>query len=394
MRSARAVSVGLFVLAALVPALDAGAASKDDQFDALQEQIGEASAAEVDALADLGRVQQRRASLDARVAALDAEITTVQARIASQQREATILTAAALELDRRAELTARRLRRAERRFDESAAALYTGNTEPQAAYAGLVLDAHSLNELGSGRAYLENVSVMRQHAVEQLDGLRARNARLHNEAEQRRALVEVARQAAVVEQQTLGSLRAEQAVQRNAAANQETRERTVVARIRSRKAEYTAELAGLQATSTEIRALLYDLQVNQPRASNFHVERPVPGEITSGFGPRYHPVLGYGRMHTGIDFRAAYGSSIHAAAPGRVVWSGVRGGYGNAVVIDHGNQYATLYGHASQLLVEVGAQVDTGDPIAAAGATGLATGPHLHFEVRILGNPVDPAQYL
>jgi murein DD-endopeptidase MepM/ murein hydrolase activator NlpD len=386
--------VGIFVLAALVPALDAGAASKDDQIAALQEQIGEASAAEVDALADLGRVQQRRASLDARVAALDAQITTAQARIAARQREATILTAAALELDRRAELTARRLRRAERRFDESAAALYTGNTEPQAAYAGLVFDAHSLNELGSGRAYLENVSVMRQHAVEQLDGLRARNARLRKEAEQRRALVEVARQAAVVEQRTLGTLRAEQAVQRDAVANQETRERTVVARIRSRKAEYTAELAGLQATSTEIRALLYDLQVNQPRASNFHVERPVSGEITSGFGPRYHPVLGYGRMHTGIDFRAPYGSSIHAAAPGRVVWSGVRGGYGNAVVIDHGNQYATLYGHASQLLVEVGEQVDTGDTIAAAGATGLATGPHLHFEVRILGNPVDPAQYL
>jgi murein DD-endopeptidase MepM/ murein hydrolase activator NlpD len=183
-------------------------------------------------------------------------------------------------------------------------------------------------------------------------------------------------------------------VQRDAVAQQEARERTVVASIRSRKAEYTAELAGLQATSTEIRALLYDLQVNQTRASNFHVERPVPGEITSGFGPRYHPVLGYGRMHTGLDFRAPYGSEIHAAAGGRVVWSGARGGYGNAVVIDHGNQYATLYGHASQLFVDVGEQVATGDTIAAAGSTGLATGPHLHFEVRILGNPVDPAQYL
>ena len=146
--------------------------------------------------------------------------------------------------------------------------------------------------------------------------------------------------------------------------------------------------------STQIRSLLYDLQVNQPRASNFHAERPVPGAITSGFGPRYHPVLGYGRMHTGIDFAAPYGSSIQAAAPGRVVWSGVRGGYGNTVVVDHGNQYATLYGHASELYVDVGEEVGIGETIAAAGATGLATGPHLHFEVRILGNPVDPAQYL
>jgi murein DD-endopeptidase MepM/ murein hydrolase activator NlpD len=192
----------------------------------------------------------------------------------------------------------------------------------------------------------------------------------------------------------LQGLRARQEQQRSAVAKHEAREAQVVERIQSKKSEYTAELAALQTTSTQLSSFLYDLQAGQSRASHFDAQRPVPGVITSGYGPRYHPVLGYGRMHSGIDFRAGYGSPIQAAAPGRVVWSGERGGYGNAVVIDHGGQYATLYGHASELYVGVGEEVSTGDTIAAAGATGLATGPHLHFEVRILGTPVDPAQYL
>ena len=122
---------------------------------------------------------------------------------------------------------------------------------------------------------------------------------------------------------------------------------------------------------------------------------PIPGApITSGFGMRYHPILHYTRMHTGVDFGAGYGTPIHAAAAGVVIASERMGGYGNVVIVDHGGGFATVYGHCSRLLVSDGERVGRGQVIARVGATGLATGPHLHFEVRINGHPVNPLRYL
>jgi len=118
--------------------------------------------------------------------------------------------------------------------------------------------------------------------------------------------------------------------------------------------------------------------------------RPVSARITSGFGSRFHPILHRTRMHTGVDFGAAYGTSIHAAGGGTVILAHYNSGYGNCVVIDHGNGVTTLYGHCSALLVSAGDVVQQGQTIARVGATGMATGPHLHFEVRHNGVPVNP----
>jgi murein DD-endopeptidase MepM/ murein hydrolase activator NlpD len=120
---------------------------------------------------------------------------------------------------------------------------------------------------------------------------------------------------------------------------------------------------------------------------------PSDSEITSGFGWRMHPILGYQRFHSGVDFGADYGSVIRAADRGVVIFAGWYGGYGNAVILDHGNNITTLYGHSSELYVSEGQSVERGQPIAAAGSTGLSTGPHLHFEVRQAGEPVDPMSY-
>ncbi|MEO0539342.1 MAG: peptidoglycan DD-metalloendopeptidase family protein [Cyanobacteria bacterium P01_A01_bin.105] len=121
---------------------------------------------------------------------------------------------------------------------------------------------------------------------------------------------------------------------------------------------------------------------------------PTAGRITSRFGTRTHPVLGYRRFHGGIDFGASTGTPVNAADSGRVIFSGWYGGYGNAVIIDHGGGITTLYGHNSRLLVSEGQTVQQGQAIAAVGSTGLSTGPHLHFEVRRNGNPVDPLGFL
>ena len=120
---------------------------------------------------------------------------------------------------------------------------------------------------------------------------------------------------------------------------------------------------------------------------------PANGPVTSPYGYRRHPIAGVDRLHAGIDIGAASGSPIVAAASGEVVYAGWYGGYGLAVVINHGDGYATLYAHQSSIAVTTGQQVGRGVVIGAVGTTGYSTGPHLHFEVRINGNPVDPMPY-
>lgn len=116
--------------------------------------------------------------------------------------------------------------------------------------------------------------------------------------------------------------------------------------------------------------------------------------ITSTFGNRYHPVLKTWKYHTGLDIGGSSGSNIVAAADGTVILASVYGGYGNCVMIDHGSGIVTVYGHASSLLVSAGQNVTKGQVIARVGSTGISTGPHLHFEVRVNGEYVNPLSYL
>lgn len=117
---------------------------------------------------------------------------------------------------------------------------------------------------------------------------------------------------------------------------------------------------------------------------------PVDGRITSGFGLRRDPINGELRSHGGIDIAVPEGTDIRAAAPGRVVFSGFSRGYGNTVIIEHENGLSTLYAHNLSNLVKVGDIVNQNSIIALSGSTGRSTGPHLHFEVRKGGTPIDP----
>ncbi len=122
--------------------------------------------------------------------------------------------------------------------------------------------------------------------------------------------------------------------------------------------------------------------------------RPIPGAITSAFGYRMHPIFHVRKMHTGVDMHGGMGTPIHAVAAGTVVSAGTRGGYGKCVVISHGGNLSTLYAHQSTILVSVGQKVTRGQVIGEVGSTGYSTGPHLHFEVRVGGSPVNPTTYL
>jgi len=154
------------------------------------------------------------------------------------------------------------------------------------------------------------------------------------------------------------------------------------------------EIDSLQASSAALTARIQAAQAQHSSSgpsstpSSAGLIWPASGPVTSPFGFRW------GRMHEGIDIGASYGSAIHAAASGTIIYCGWESGYGNLTVIDHGGNLATAYGHQSSIAVTCGQQVSQGQVIGYVGSTGHSTGPHLHFEVRINGAPVDPMGYL
>jgi murein DD-endopeptidase MepM/ murein hydrolase activator NlpD len=170
--------------------------------------------------------------------------------------------------------------------------------------------------------------------------------------------------------------------------------RATLSSIQESEKEFLHEVSGLQAASAALAARIRSARSSTSSSGQSGTVSaagliwPVNGPITSPFGWRW------GRMHEGIDIGAPSGTPIHAAAAGSVIYAGWMDGYGNLVVIDHGNGLATAYGHQSSIAVGNGSGVRQGQVIGYVGCTGHCLGPHLHFEVRVNGTPVDPLGYL
>ena len=151
------------------------------------------------------------------------------------------------------------------------------------------------------------------------------------------------------------------------------------------------------AISDNIKAMLQGMEAASQMPSgggNGSFVWPCSGPITSYYGWRVHPIFGTRKYHSGMDIAVDYGTPIHAAATGVVVYSGWMGGYGYAIMIDHGGGLVTIYGHNSSLAVSEGQRVSQGQLVAYAGSTGYSTGPHCHFEVRLHGEVTEPLNYL
>src|SRR5579872_4656913 len=155
-----------------------------------------------------------------------------------------------------------------------------------------------------------------------------------------------------------------------------------------------ARIAAIQARCMAARAAGLPCPVEHWEGGPVQFMWPVRGPITSPFGMRTDPVTGRYQLHSGIDIGADYGVPIQAAADGVVLYAGWYGGYGNAIILDNTSGLSTLYAHCSAMYVSVNQQVQRGQVIGAVGATGYATGPHLHFEIRVNGVPVDPLSRL
>jgi murein DD-endopeptidase MepM/ murein hydrolase activator NlpD len=167
-----------------------------------------------------------------------------------------------------------------------------------------------------------------------------------------------------------------------------------LASIQSDRDSTLAEIDALEQQSAALAARIREAQQRSPApavvapSGSGQLRWPVSGPVTSGFGARW------GRMHEGIDIAVGEGTPVRAAAAGTVIYAGWMSGYGNLVVVDHGNGLSTAYAHNSSLATAVGQAVAAGEIISYSGSTGHSTGPHVHFEVRVDGSAVDPLGYL
>ena len=176
---------------------------------------------------------------------------------------------------------------------------------------------------------------------------------------------------------------------------QQRAQKLYIAEEEKRKSE--EEYDRMLAISDNIKAMLQGMETASVMPSgggNGSFVWPCSGTITSYYGWRVHPIFGTRKYHSGMDIAVDYGTPIHAAAAGVVVYSGWMGGYGYAIMIDHGGGLVTIYGHNSSLSVGEGQRVSRGQVVALAGSTGYSTGPHCHFEVRLHGEVTEPLNYL
>ncbi len=193
----------------------------------------------------------------------------------------------------------------------------------------------------------------------------------------------------------LVSMREVQESQRSQLATQTDQKQELLDSVRLEKSSYQKALDELERTSRELEELIRRSQSGEQIGTGVYTW-PTPGysTITSAYGNRFHPILKTNKMHTGVDIGAPSGAKIVAADTGKVISVGWQGGYGQTIIIDHGAGMSTLYAHQSKFAVSSGATVKKGQVIGYVGSTGWSTGPHLHFEVRINGNPTNPMSYI
>lgn len=200
-----------------------------------------------------------------------------------------------------------------------------------------------------------------------------------------------------VSKRELINIRKSQEIQKETLASQQSDQTKYLSSVQQEKQQYAQALEEMEQTSQMLAEAIRKAQAGSTaKIGTGAYTWPAPGytTITSPYGMRYHPILKVRKLHTGIDIGAPSGASIVAADSGKVIFAGWSGGYGQATIIDHGGGISTLYGHQSKILVSVGQSVTKGQVIGKVGSTGWSTGPHLHFEVRQNGSPVDPGGYI
>jgi murein DD-endopeptidase MepM/ murein hydrolase activator NlpD len=396
MRISRLLPVVVLLLAiAAAPASGDVASRKqaiDARLQAVQAKIARAEQRERELALDIASVNQQIRGLASQVGDVSAQLAPLERDLALHKEK----------LDRLNELYRLQTARFEfyrheydaliERLGNRLIDLYEGG-EP--GTLEVLLSAKSFSDLISQADYVDAVGRQDKHIAGAVGTAKRRVHQQREQTKRFRALAAAETRTIAIRANQVRALRDELLASENRLAAARAAKRDSLSNVKESKREYLHEVAGLAQASASLGAQIQAAQSSNsyappgdvtPSASGFIW--PVNGPVVSGFGMRW------GRLHAGIDIAVGSGTPIHAAASGRVVYSGWMDGYGNLVAIDHGRGISTAYGHQSSIAVGNGQTVSQGQVIGYVGCTGHCFGPHLHFEVRINGSPVDPLGYL
>ena len=332
-----------------------------NQLDSIQQQVNQQNAAKADAETVIGSVSEQLRQIEEQLRQATAELGTIKEQRVAVENDIT--------------LNERQLAEAQKRLEGRESVFYKRVRDiyinGRLSYLDVVIGSKDFSDFANRLEVLKRI----------IDS----DITLINEIKKERAEIE--------------QKKAERNVVLQKAQNDRATAMQAIEELNASSAQVSAMLKERQAARAAAAAAAAQSSGGQGASDNWvegtgQLGWPVSGEITSPYGYRVHPIWGTTIYHSGIDIGVDEGTPVHAADGGVVVWSGWMGGYGYAVVIDHGNGLSTLYGHNSELAVDEGQSVAKGQVISYAGSTGNSTGPHVHFEVRANGDPVDPMGYL
>lgn len=373
------------LLGLVAPGVAGGQESPDPKArrDELSNAIEGISAEEVTALNELQGITAHRQDLEAKVAALDRQIAEAGQRVAAAEDEIAAIQAQVETVQRDIDRITAEIEASKGKFNASALALYKGGGNGATNFT-LLSTSGGAHEVIAGSKYLGENTRRFERELQRQGGLKIQLDDAQSDLRKEQAKAQEAERVAAEERDQVTQLRTQADGERDQVAAAEQQEQQAIDGLRARKADFEAQYEAVQA---QISA---SVSRGNPTAGNHRFSWPVNGPITSPFGYRNDPVLGGNRLHAGVDIGVSSGTPIKAAGDGVVVMAGWNGGYGNFTLIDHGGGLATGYGHQSHIGVRVGQHVSTGEVIGNVGSTGASTGPHLHWEVRVNGTPVDP----
>ena len=350
---------------------------------------------------DIDGLDDARESIVAKIGALDSDLAGLDGEISEVKDKLAVAQTKLTDLSEELERLGGRLARRTGLLESKAVEAYKSG--PAAAMDSL-LSATSFADLVDRVEYYETSLDAEAALIEEIEALEA-------QTDEKRDAVEKQKDSIVAQKLELEEDRAAIAEIRDARTEALAEKENILrskqmllADAEEREGRLQEWLDQLEADSQRIESIIAAQAAEAPTvpgsssgappSGGGQFAWPASGPVTSGFGYRVHPIFGDTRLHSGIDIGAAYGAGVYAAGDGRVSYVGAMSGYGNVVIIDHGRGLSTTYNHLSAFSVSSGQSVSRGTQVGAVGCTGYCTGPHLHFEVRVNGVPVDPMPYL
>jgi len=380
------------VFAATAAGQDPGTekAQVDQRIAELQAEISAAKEHEGVLTSQLGAVLTELQAAQSAVGQAEGSLSLLEAELASEQSRLERLTVLLERQTRRLRRLEKEYRRAVVILEARVRAIYI---EEEPDTLSVLVSATTFGDLIDGYEFVSRIGLQDQRIVGQVEAAKRRAAEERRATERTQRLTAATVSVIAARTDEARGLRNALASNRDTLASARRLKQSALATSRENREEYLQEVDALAAQSASLAAAIRDAQARAGSTgtgtpSSSGLIWPVNGTVVSGFGWRW------GRLHEGIDISASSGTPIWAAAAGTVIHAGWLGGYGNLVVVDHGDGLATAYAHASAILIGVGQLVSQGETVALVGSTGNSSGPHLHFEVRVNGVAVDPLLYL